>query len=137
MENIFNINEFWSLNSNAVLTNSRILESSTEPTSVGKQIGRVSPLTAFAGLTWQPNSKLSAHLEVRGNQHRWDDNKHIYANPGYAVVNASGSYAINKSTQVFVSVVNLLDQNYIASGGSAPQSLGMPLFATAGFKTQF
>lgn len=137
LENIFNINQFWSLNSNAVLTNSRILESSTEPTSVGKQIGRVSPLTAFAGLTWQPNSKLSAHLEVRGNQHRWDDNKHIYANPGYAVVNASGSYAINKSAQVFVSVVNLLDQNYIASGGSAPQSLGMPLFATVGLKTQF
>ena len=74
---------------------------------------------------------------MRGNQHRWDDNKHIYANPGYAVVNASGSYAINKSAQVFVSVVNLLNQNYIASGGSAPQSLGMPLFATVGLKTQF
>lgn len=136
MEAQYRLSPTLAVNGNFVYTDARLTESTTtDPT--GLQLQRVPKRTGFVGATWNMDSQWRLYGEVRTVSEQWDDNAHVYRLPGYATANANLTYKATKETEFFGSVVNLFDRTYVASGGNAPQTLGMPLAVYAGVRTRF
>lgn len=126
----------FALNGNFVFTDA-VLTKSTTTDPVGWQLGKVPKRTGFVGATWEITSQWRFYGEVRGVSEQWDDTAHVNHLGGYATANANLTYKVSKETELYGSVINLFDRGYIASGGSAPQMLGMPLSVYAGVRTRF
>lgn len=81
------------------------------------------------GLSWSAGERLRIGLDVQASsdQHlRGDEGNDVAAIPGFAVLNAHGSYALSKSLRIFASVNNLLDREYESFGvfGEPEEVLG-------------
>ncbi len=86
-----------------------------------------------AYLDFQPTAKLSADLDLdavgrsfaRGNENNLDQPDGIYYlgqgfSPGYAVVNAGAHYQVQKRTQLFVQINNVLNHRYYTAAQLGP-----------------
>lgn len=136
MEAKYHISPTFAVNGNFVYTDAVLTQSTTtDPT--GLQLQTIPKRTGLVGATWNMGSKWRLYGEVRAVSEFWADNAHQYRIPGYATANANLTYKVTKETEFFGSVVNLFDRTYVASGGSAPQTLGMPLAIYAGARTRF
>ena len=72
----------------------------------------------FAQAQYRPIAPVSLAVEMRAESRAWVDDVNSDTAPGYAVLNASSSYAFNAgSTKMFLfgRIDNLLDRNYAGS----------------------
>lgn len=136
MEAKYQFTPAFAVNGNFVYTDAVLTQSTTtDPTGV--QLQTIPKRTGFVGATWNMSSQWRLYGEVRAVSEFWADNAHKYRIPGYATANANLTYKATKDTEFFGSVVNLFDRTYVANGGAAPQTLGMPLAVYAGVRTRF
>jgi outer membrane receptor protein involved in Fe transport len=86
-----------------------------------------------AFVEYQPTAKISADLDfnavgrsfARGNENNLDQPDGIYYlgqgfSPGYGVVNAGAHYQLQKRTQLFVQINNVLNHRYYTAAQLGP-----------------
>ena len=110
------------------------------------QLTGVPKNVATLGFSWKPNDRFRSHAELRyigptlldttsnGSSVR-------YGQGGNTVVDASASYAWDKSVELFASVVNLFNRVYSENSYAYNQpyniALSMPRMLNAGVKIRF
>ncbi|HNI82810.1 MAG TPA: TonB-dependent receptor, partial [Rhodocyclaceae bacterium] len=101
---------------------------------------------AAVGTTWQPVERLSTYTELRYIGSMYLDTTSNGATArlqqgAIPLVNASVRYAWDRRTDLFVSLVNLLDREYSENAYTINQpynrTLSMPRTATAGVTLRF
>ena len=127
------------------------LTSSTFPTLefTGVQLGQVPDWMFNAGAEWRPIEGLAINVNLRSFPAYWNDTGHTQLNEAATLVDLGASYALAKNVDVYGSVQNLFNTNYLAQGytltsfqgptvstTSIPQ-LGMPLWVTVGLRARF
>ena len=116
----------------------------TDP--LGVQLVAVPRNVAVLGATWKPLEKLRTYAEMRyiGTM-LLDTTSNAgtlrYGQGGNTVVNASASYAVNGSTDLFLSAVNLFNHRYSENSYTFNQpynrTLSQPLSCSIGLKLRF
>lgn len=103
-------------NTNASWTDSKLLENTSDPLSVGKRLTQVPNRLAYAGVTAR-QGPWSGTLETRysGQTYITAQNTDVVqgvpsANDAYTMTNVKVGYQINKATRMNVAVNNLLDR---------------------------
>ena len=99
----------------------------------GDRIPQVPRNIFKAYLEYQPTAKISVDLDfdavgrsfARGNENNLDQPDGIYYlgqgfSPGYAVVNLGAHYQVQKRTQLFVQINNLLNKRYYTAAQLGP-----------------
>jgi outer membrane receptor protein involved in Fe transport len=137
LETTYQFDPKWSLDGSYTHVNSVLTDNPLDPTTVGTQLDGVFRNAASVGLSYRQSLGLSGGVRLR------------YTGPfttlfkkrpldAVTVVDASGSYAINKTVSVFATVANLFNADYIAddSGFTAPQR-GTPFSVFMGVRSSF
>lgn len=120
----------------AVLTSTYGAISSTlNPTGV--QIAGTPRNMGSANITYYPVSKTSLTATVRYIGNSWYDTAHTLPIPAYAVLGARVNHEMSPNTTVYLSVVNLLNRNYITFGSGSQYIAGQPQTITAGARIIF
>jgi outer membrane receptor protein involved in Fe transport len=99
----------------------------------GDRIPQVPRHIFKAYIEYEPTAKISADLDfdavgrsfARGNENNLDQPDGIYYlgqgfSPGYAVVNLGAHYQVQKRTQLFVQINNLLNRRYYTAAQLSP-----------------
>ncbi len=115
----------------------------TDPLNV--QLAGLPKNVASLGLTWSPVQRLSTYAELRYTGRMYIDTTSTpntyYEQGGSTVFNASARYAINKSTDLTASAINLFNKEYSENAYAFNQvfnrNLSMPRTITLGLKTRF
>jgi outer membrane receptor protein involved in Fe transport len=127
------------------------LTSSTNPTLVrtGVQLGQVPSYMFTAGIEWRPIENLIITASMKSFPQYWNDTGHTQLNDGATLIDLGLRWSPAKDVDVYGSIQNLTNVQYLASGysltsfegstvnaTSIPQ-LGMPLTAIAGLRVRF
>lgn len=115
----------------------------TDPLNV--QLAGVPRDVGVAGVSWKVNEKLKTYLELRYIGAIWTDttssSSMVYKQGSNTIANASASYALDKSTDLFVAAVNLFDRQYSENAYKYDQpynaTLSAPRMINAGVKVRF
>ncbi len=127
------------------------LTSSTNPTLVrtGVQLGQVPNYMFTAGVEWRPMENLFLTVSMKAFPPYWNDTGHTQLNDGAALVDLGVRWSPAKDVDIYGSIQNLTNVQYLASGYSltsfegstvnatAIPQLGMPLTAIAGLRVRF
>lgn len=120
----------------AVLTNTYgAIDKRLNPTGV--QLAGTPRNMGSASLTYYPISKASFTASIRYVGNSWYDTAHTLPIPAYAVLGARANYELTPDTSVFLSVVNLLNRNYITFGSGSQYIAGQPQSITVGARIIF
>jgi len=127
------------------------LTSSTNPALVrtGVQLGQVPSYMFTAGVEWRPIENLVITASMKSFPPYWNDTGHTQLNDGATLIDLGVRWSPAKDVDVYGSIQNLTNVQYLASGytltsfegstvsaTSIPQ-LGMPLTAIAGLRVRF
>ena len=127
------------------------LTSSTNPALVrtGVQLGQVPNYMFTAGVEWRPIETLVITASLKSFPQYWNDTGHTQLNDGATLIDLGVRWSPAKDVDVYGSIQNLSNVQYLASGytltsfegstvsaTSIPQ-LGMPLTAIAGLRVRF
>ncbi len=113
----------------------------TDPTGV--QLPLVPKNVLGASVVWTPSEQWTNSFDMRASDKQTLNLTNAVTDPvkqgGYTLLSASSTYRVNKSLDVFASVVNLTDKRYSDSSASNIQStvLAMPRTITTGLRTRF
>lgn len=114
----------------------------TDP--VGVQLAAVPKNVGTLGATWKPTDKLRTYAELRYIGRMLIDTTSPggpYGQGVNTVYNASATYALDKTMDLFASVVNLFNHQYSENSYTYNQpfnrTLSMPRAVTAGLKVRF
>ncbi len=127
------------------------LTSSYYPTleRTGVQLGQVPSWTVTAGAEWRPIPELAFTAALRSFPAYWNDTGHTQFNDAATIIDLGVSYSPAKSVDIYGSVQNLTNVQYLATGytltsfegstvnASAIPTLGMPLTAIFGVRAKF
>lgn len=127
------------------------LTSSTNPTLVrtGVQLGQVPTYMFTAGVEWRPIENLFLTASMKAFPPYWNDTGHTQLNDGAALLDLGVRWSPAKDVDIYGSIQNLTNVQYLASGytltsfegstvnASAIPQLGMPLTAIAGMRVRF
>lgn len=114
------------LNAQTTFTSSHYRGSVATPALEGNRVPQVPKVQFGAGLTWAPQF-LTIAAQVRGSGNQYDDDLNSPAfelNP-YALLDLLMSRQISRSFQAFVSVENVLDEDY-DTGRTPLRTIGWP-----------
>jgi len=127
------------------------LTSSTNPALVrtGVQLGQVPSYMFTASVEWRPIENLVITASMKSFPPYWNDTGHTQLNDGATLIDLGVRWSPAKDVDVYGSIQNLTNVQYLASGytltsfegstvsaTSIPQ-LGMPLTAIAGLRVRF
>ena len=127
------------------------LTSSNYPTleRTGVQLGQVPIYMITAGAEWRPIAELVFTATLKSFPPYWNDTGHTQRNDGATLLDIGVTYSPAKAVDLFASVQNLTNVQYLATGytrtsfegstvnPSAIPTLGMPLTAIAGLRVKF
>lgn len=127
------------------------LTSSVNPTLVrtGVQLGQVPAYMFTAGVEWRPIETLVLTAALKSFPQYWNDTNHTQLNDGATLIDLGLRWTPVKDVDVYGSIQNLTNVQYLAQGysrtsfegstvsASAIPQLGMPLTATAGLRVKF
>jgi outer membrane receptor protein involved in Fe transport len=127
------------------------LTSSTNPALVrtGVQLGQVPSYMFTAGVEWRPIENLVLTASMKSFPQYWNDTGHTQLNDGATLIDLGIRWSPAKDVDVYGSIQNLTNVQYLASGysltsfegstvnASAIPQLGMPLTAIAGLRVRF
>jgi outer membrane receptor protein involved in Fe transport len=127
------------------------LTSSNFPTLelTGVQLGQVPGWTVTAGAEWRPIPELVLTATLRAFPAYWNDTGHTQLNDAATLIDLGVIYSPAKAVDIYGSVQNLTNAQYLATGYSltsfegptvnatAIPTLGMPLTAIAGLRVKF
>lgn len=115
----------------------------------GLQIGQV-PTWMFNGaVEWRPIEALTLSASLKSFPAYWANTGHTQLNEAATLLDLGASYAFNKSVELYGSVQNVTNVQYLASGyttttfegstvnNTAIPQLGMPLMAMVGLRARF
>ncbi|MGN6703252.1 MAG: TonB-dependent receptor domain-containing protein, partial [Burkholderiaceae bacterium] len=122
------------LNANFVYTDA-VLKKSGTTDPINQQLAGIPRRTAFAGVSWNVLPRWQVYGDVRVVSETWNETAHLNRIPGYATIDLSTNYRLTKTVELFGSIVNLLDREYVVTGSpNSPQTLGMPFAAFCGLR---
>lgn len=109
---------------------------------LGYQLGGVPQNMGYAAVTYSPLPKTSLSANVRYIGNSWMDTAHTLPVPSYAVIGMRANYEMTQNTNLFVTVVNLLNRNYITYNAATTQAtagyvVGQPQSITVGARVVF
>ncbi len=113
----------------------------TDPTGV--QLPLVPKNVLGASLVWTPDEQWANSFDIRASDKQTLNLTDAVTDPvqqgGHTLLSASSTYRVNKSLDVFASVVNLTDKEYSDSSASSIQQTvrAMPRTITTGLRTRF
>jgi len=127
------------------------LTSSTNPALVrtGVQLGQVPNYMVTAGVEWRPIENLVLTASMKSFPQYWNDTGHTQLNDGATLIDLGVRWSPAKDVDIYGSIQNLTNVQYLASGysltsfegstvnASAIPQLGMPLTAIAGMRVRF
>jgi outer membrane receptor protein involved in Fe transport len=116
-----------SVNGQLTLTSSRFHGSEATPTLEGNRVPQV-PFAQFgAGVTWAAPALFTVAGQMRGSSNQYDDDQNSpqFELGPYAVVDLMVSRPVARALQAFVSVENLLDEDY-DTGRTPIRTVGWP-----------
>ncbi len=127
------------------------LTSSSFPTLelTGVQLGQVPSWTVTVGAEWRPIPELALTATLRSFPAYWNDTGHTQLNDAATLIDLGVTYSPAKAVDIYGSVQNLTNAQYLATGYSltsfegstvnatAIPTLGMPLTVIAGLRVKF
>lgn len=127
------------------------LTNSANPALVrtGVQLGQVPNYMFTAGVEWRPIETLVLTASMKSFPQYWNDTGHTQLNDGATLIDLGVRWSPAKDVDVYGSIQNLTNVQYLASGysltsfegstvnASAIPQLGMPLTAVAGLRVRF
>jgi outer membrane receptor protein involved in Fe transport len=127
------------------------LTSSNFPTLelTGVQLGQVPGWTVTAGAEWRPIPELALTATLRSFPAYWNDTGHTQLNDAATLIDLGVTYSPAKAVDIYGSVQNLTNAQYLATGytltsfegstvnATAIPTLGMPLTVIAGLRVKF
>jgi outer membrane receptor protein involved in Fe transport len=143
---------FRQLKLNAGFTNTvAYLTSSYYPTiePTGVQLGQVPIWTVTAGAEWRPFPEFALTATLRSFPGYWNNTGHTQFNDAATIADLGASWSPAKAVDVYASIQNLTNSQYLATGYSltsfegstvnaaAIPTLGMPLTAIVGLRAKF
>jgi outer membrane receptor protein involved in Fe transport len=115
----------------------------------GVQLGQVPQWMLNVGAEWRPLPELALNINLKSFPAYWNDTGHTQLNDAATLVDIGASYAVARNVDLYGSIQNLFNTQYLAQGytltsfqgstvnaTSIPQ-LGMPLWATVGLRARF
>jgi outer membrane receptor protein involved in Fe transport len=130
---------------------SAYLTSTTVPNLLrtGVQLGQVPAWMLTAAAEWRPIADLTINLSLKSFPSYWNNTGHTQLNEAATIVDLGVSYALRKSVELYGSIQNLTNVQYLAAGytttsfegsvvnATAIPALGMPLTAAIGLRARF
>ena len=108
--------------------------SPADPTNT--QLGQVPPWMLNAGVQWQAMPELNLSAQLQSFPAYWNNTAHTQLNDGATLLNLGFRYQVDKNVQVYGSVQNVFNTNYLAQGlsytsfqGSTVSASGVPSLA--------
>ncbi len=134
----------------AYLTNSSYTTpTDAPPDPTNAQIGQVPPWMLNLGAQWQAAPELSLSVQMKSFPEFWNNTGHTQLNQGATLFDLGFNYQVNKTLQVYGSVQNVFNVNYLAQGltyttfqgntvsSSGVPTLGMPRWFNLGVRATF
>jgi outer membrane receptor protein involved in Fe transport len=115
----------------------------------GVQLGQVPPWTINASAEYRPIPELALNVNLRSFPAFWNNTGHTQLNDGATLVDLGAAYSFNKSVDLYGTIQNLTNVQYLASGYTVTSfegrttsttsipALGMPFTALAGLRVRF
>jgi len=130
---------------------SAYLTSTTVPNLLrtGVQLGQVPTWMVNLAAEWRPIPDLAINLGLKSFPSFWNNTGHTQLNEAATIIDLGVSYALRNSVQIYGSIQNLTNVQYLASGyttttfegpivnATAIPALGMPLTAAVGLRARF
>ncbi|HLG44593.1 MAG TPA: TonB-dependent receptor [Reyranella sp.] len=130
---------------------SAYLTSTTMPNLLrtGVQLGQVPAWTLNAAAEWRPIPDLAIIVNLKSFPAYWNNTGHTQLNDGATLIDLAVSYSFNKSVDIYGTIQNLTNVQYLAQGyttttfegpivnATAIPALGMPLTAAVGLRARF
>lgn len=127
------------------------LTSSFYPTleRTGVQLGQVPNWMLNIGAEWRPIAELALNANLKSFPAYWNDTGHTQLNDGATLVDLGATYSVRKGVEVYGSVQNLFNVQYLAQGytttsfegatvsNTSIPAMGMPLTVLAGLRASF
>jgi len=127
------------------------LTSTTVPTLLrtGVQLGQVPEWMLNLAAEWRPIADLAINVNLKSFPSFWANTGHTQLNDGATTLDLAVSYSLNKSVDIYGSIQNLTNVQYLASGyttttfegsitnATAIPQLAMPLTAAVGLRARF
>ncbi len=113
------------------------------------QLGQVPPWMLSAGVQWQATPELVLSGQLQSFPAFWNNLGHTQLNDGATLVNVGFRYQVQKNVQVYGTIQNLFNTNYLAQGmtytsfqgstvsSSGVPSMGPPRWFTLGVRATF
>jgi outer membrane receptor protein involved in Fe transport len=137
---------------NAGFTTTRaFLTSSNYPTLelTGVQLGQVPNWMVTAGAEWRPLPELAFTATLKSFPAYWNDTGHTQLNDAATLIDLGVTYSPAKAVDIYGSIQNLTNANYLATGYTLTSfegptvsttsipTLGMPLTVIVGLRAKF
>ena len=137
---------------NAGFTTTRaFLTSSNYPTLelTGVQLGQVPNWMVTAGAEWRPIPELAFTATLKSFPAYWNDTGHTQLNDAATLIDLGVTYSPAKAVDIYGSIQNLTNANYLATGYSLTSfegptvsttsipTLGMPFTVIVGLRAKF
>jgi outer membrane receptor protein involved in Fe transport len=115
----------------------------------GVQLGQVPSWTVTAGAEWRPIPELAFTATLRSFPAYWNDTGHTQLNDAATLIDVGVTYSPAKAVDIYGSIQNLTNANYLAMGYTLTSfegptvsttsipALGMPLTAIVGLRAKF
>ncbi|HEY4168854.1 MAG TPA: TonB-dependent receptor [Reyranella sp.] len=130
---------------------SAYLTSTTVPNLLrtGVQLGQVPTWMFNATAEWRPIPDLAIIVNLKSFPAYWNNTGHTQLNDGATLIDLAVSYSFNKSIDIYGTIQNLTNVQYLAQGyttttfegpivnATAIPALGMPLTAAVGLRARF
>ena len=105
-------------------------EAPENPQIIGNQV-RQAPKNSATGRIRHSSSWVDTALTARYNGKRYEDDLNTLPADSYIVLDLVFTHTMNSSTEVFLSIENLLDEEYeIRSDSNGVSEIGRPRFDT-------
>ena len=143
LQDVWTVNRQISLRANYAHTVAKIDDAnSTNPSYNGKELPGVSKNILIWGARWQPAAKHALNFSQtwRSQAYALNDftNSDIQRQPSYRSTDISYQYAVNKDTQIFGAINNLLSyNNALVTGNNAFYAVDFSRTFRIGLKTAF
>ena len=135
------LNSSWGLDAGYARTRTFNTWTTTSDAIYGRnQLGGVPQNIASAGVTYYPVPRASVTTTLRYVGNSWMNTDHVNPVPAYAIIGLRANYEITQNANVYASVVNLLNRNYITFNSATSSSnyqAGMPQSFTIGARLNF
>jgi outer membrane receptor protein involved in Fe transport len=115
----------------------------------GVQIGQVPQWMLTVGAEWRPLDKLALNANLRSFPAYWNDTGHTQLNDAATLVDIGATYSVARNVDLYGSIQNLFNTQYLAQGftltsfqgstvnATAIPQLGMPFWAMVGLRARF